>query len=77
MIKVGISIGDPNGIGPEITLKALRDNRLLARFIAVVYASTSVLKHYKKLIPEYNANYTKVSSVNSAKPKQIPQSHAR
>ena len=71
MIKVGISIGDPNGIGPEITLKALRDNRLLSSFIAVVYASTSVLKHYKKLIPEYNANYTKVSSVNSAKPKQI------
>ena len=28
-IRVGISIGDVNGIGPEIIIKALGDNRLL------------------------------------------------
>jgi len=41
-IKVGITIGDPSGIGPEITLKALRSLKGLARF--VVIADTWVLE---------------------------------
>ena len=28
-IKVGITIGDINGVGPEVIIKALRDNRIL------------------------------------------------
>ncbi len=63
MIKVGISIGDPNGIGPEIILKALQDSRLLSGFTAVVYGSNNVFNYYKKLIPDYITKYSKVSYV--------------
>lgn len=69
--KVGISIGDPNGIGPEIILKALADKRLLSDLIVVVYGTNQVLNFYKKDIPDYNVKYAKVASAESAKTKQL------
>ncbi len=47
-IKVGITIGDPNGIGGEIILKAFEDPRMLETFTPVVFASTKLLSYYLK-----------------------------
>lgn len=50
-IKVGISIGDLNGIGGEITLKVLADKRILDFCTPVIYASTKTISflanHFK------------------------------
>ena len=45
LIKVGITIGDLNGIGPEIIVKALQDNRILTDLVPVVYGSNKVISH--------------------------------
>ena len=50
LIKVGITIGDINGIGPEIILKALRDARILKDFTPIIYGSEKVLSHYQALL---------------------------
>ncbi|MFT4838918.1 MAG: 4-hydroxythreonine-4-phosphate dehydrogenase [Nonlabens sp.] len=47
-IKVGITIGDPNGIGGEIILKAFEDPRMLEMYTPVVFASTKLLSFYAK-----------------------------
>jgi len=47
-IKVGITMGDINGIGAEIIIKALADERILELFTPVVYGSTRVAAHYRK-----------------------------
>lgn len=47
-IKVGITIGDPNGIGGEIILRAFEDPRMLEMFTPVVFASTKLLSFYAK-----------------------------
>ncbi len=47
-IKVGITIGDPNGIGGEIILKAFEDPRMLELYTPVVFASTKLLSYYSK-----------------------------
>ena len=39
---IGISIGDPNGVGPEILLRAYNENKLKSEFVAV--GDYSVLK---------------------------------
>ena len=39
-ISVGISAGDPNGIGIEIILKAFQDKRLFTFFTPVVFANS-------------------------------------
>ena len=47
-IKLGISMGDPNGIGIEIILKIFEDKRLFDFFTPVVYAPYKLLHQQKK-----------------------------
>jgi 4-hydroxythreonine-4-phosphate dehydrogenase len=44
---IGISLGDYNGIGPEVILKALNQNALTKLCTPVIYGSTKVLNFYK------------------------------
>ena len=46
---LGISIGDPAGIGPEITVKALARSEVYDRAVPVVYADRLVLEHGLKV----------------------------
>ena len=46
-IKVGISIGDLNGIGGEIILKTLEDNRILELCTPIIFASSKVISFLK------------------------------
>ena len=48
--RVGITLGDLNGIGPEVIVKALSDNRILSLLTPVVYGSPRVLSYYKKAL---------------------------
>lgn len=47
---IGITLGDMNGIGPEIILKVLSDKRIMAHCMPVVYGSAKTLSYYKKLL---------------------------
>lgn len=49
-IKVGITIGDINGIGIEVILKSLDDERLLKKVTPVIYGSGKVLAYHKKIV---------------------------
>lgn len=46
-IKVGITHGDFNGIGYEVILKALDDERIPELFTPVIFGSARVMKYYK------------------------------
>jgi 4-hydroxythreonine-4-phosphate dehydrogenase len=45
---IGITLGDYNGIGPEVILKAINHNIFLKWCTPVVYGSLKVLNYYKK-----------------------------
>jgi 4-phospho-D-threonate 3-dehydrogenase / 4-phospho-D-erythronate 3-dehydrogenase len=47
-IKLGISIGDPNGIGIEIILKIFEDRRLFEFFTPLIFAPIKLLENQKK-----------------------------
>ncbi len=47
-IKVGISIGDLNGIGGEIIIKLFEDNRILDFFTPIIFASVKTIYFLKK-----------------------------
>lgn len=47
-IKVGISIGDLNGIGSEIVLKTFEDPRMLEFCTPVIFASVKIMSFFKK-----------------------------
>ena len=47
-IKIGISIGDLNGIGGEIVIKTFEDNRILDFFTPIIFASVKTIYFLKK-----------------------------
>lgn len=71
LIRVGISIGDINGIGPEVVIKALSDNRLLLDCTPVIYASNKVLAYHKKLIDNNEFAYQSCKSAIDAREKKV------
>lgn len=47
---IGVSIGDINGVGPEITIKTFADERILKLCTPVIYASGKAIAFYRKLL---------------------------
>ena len=54
--KIGISIGDTNGIGPEVIIKTLADARINEFCTPIIYGSTSTLAYHRKTIEGINFN---------------------
>jgi 4-hydroxythreonine-4-phosphate dehydrogenase len=47
---IGVTIGDYNGIGPEVILKALEGNQLAKLCTPIIYGSLRVLNQYRNLL---------------------------
>lgn len=47
-IKLGISVGDPNGIGIEVILKAFQDKRMFGFFTPIIFGHTKLLSQQRK-----------------------------
>ena len=45
-LKLGVSIGDPNGIGLEIIIKAFSHQKTLNDFIAIVYSNVEIIEFH-------------------------------
>jgi 4-hydroxythreonine-4-phosphate dehydrogenase len=56
-LKIGISLGDFNGIGPEVILKTLADNRLLNHCVPIIYASGKLIDEEIKSLGLENFTY--------------------
>lgn len=69
--RIGITLGDLNGIGPEIVIKALADHRLLNFITPVVYGSTRVLSYYRKLMGLEESHYSQVKTASQFFPKVV------
>ncbi len=57
--RIAISIGDPNGVGPEIILKTFQDRSIFEHCSAGVFAPGSILDHYLPLIGKVKLNIVK------------------
>lgn len=69
--RIGITLGDLNGVGPEVVLKALADNRLHNIITPVIYGSAKVISFYKKQLNIEEFNYTQVRNKGQFAPKSI------
>ena len=64
-LTVGITQGDGNGIGYEVIIKALADERMLDMCTPVIYGSSKIFGFYKKQI--HNIDQINTNVVTSAK----------
>lgn len=69
---VAITQGDSNGIGYEVIIKALADERILEQFTPIVYGSPKLLGFYLKTIPEVeNFEFVTITKASEAQPKKV------
>ena len=64
-LVVGITQGDGNGIGYEVIIKALADERMLELCTPVIYGSSKIFGFYKKQI--HNVEQINTNVITSAK----------
>ena len=68
---IGMSCGDINGIGIELIIKTIADNRLLDICTPVVFASNKAINFYRKTIPDANFSYQINKDLNRISPRQV------
>lgn len=71
MIKVGITIGDINGVGLEVIIKTLQDSKVYANSIPIIYGSSKSITFHKKESGVEEFNFLAVKDAGEAKPKKI------
>ena len=69
-IKIGISHGDINGIGYEIIIKTLMDNRIIEFCTPIVYGSPKVAAYHRKALNINNFSFNNVSGTDRINSKR-------
>lgn len=69
-IKIGISIGDINGIGLEVILKTLSHNSILDYCIPIVYGHTKVASYHRKALGLTDFAFNVINDPSAANPKK-------
>lgn len=62
-IILGISIGDMNGVGPEVILKTFEDQRMMELCTPVVFGNAKLLSFIKKIV-NYQTNIHGIDSLD-------------
>ena len=71
-LVVGITQGDSNGIGYEVIIKSLADERSLDSFTPVVYGSSKLMGFYRKTLHNIESmDINVISSAKDAKQRKI------
>ena len=68
---VGITIGDINGIGPEVILKTFQDQRILSYITPVVFACKSLMNYYTRLLDIRDFHYNITKNISQLNTKQL------
>lgn len=66
-LRVGITHGDINGIGYEVILKAIEDNRILELCTPVIYGSAKIAAYYRKGMELQTPVMHQITSANDIK----------
>lgn len=64
--KIGITIGDVNGIGPEVIIKAVLNEGVIKQFIPIIYGSSKVLAYHKNIVEDKRFSFTTIPSPDKA-----------
>lgn len=69
-LKIGISIGDINGIGPEVVIKTFSNEKLLKYCTPVIYSSSKVMAYHKNMVNP-NFQFYSTNSVDNIRADRV------
>jgi len=64
--RLGITIGDINGIGPEVIIKALSNNMLYNECIPIIYGSSKVMGYHKNIVKDPSFHFNNITRTDRA-----------
>lgn len=70
-LKIGITMGDINGISTEVIIKALSDERILEHFIPIIYGSAKVVAYYKNMVASENFQFSSINEASATSKDRI------
>ena len=70
-IRIGITHGDFNGVGYEIIIKALSDNRILDFFTPIIYGLAKVMSFNKNNLGLNDFNFNLIKAASNAKNNKV------
>jgi len=68
---VGITFGDVNGIGPEIIIRVMEDNRILKLCTPILYGNHKIINRYRKLMNVEDFQMIPCKAANQAAPRKV------
>lgn len=71
LLRIGITMGDIHGVGPELLITALQEKRLLEMFTPIIYGSPRVLNIFRKVLSVEKFSYNIIDAPNQAQPKKV------
>lgn len=71
-IKIGITLGDPSGVGAETVIKIFRDQRMFDMGTFVLYGASKAMSFYKSKVEDAaDVTYNIVRSAADAQPRKL------
>lgn len=68
---IGFTCGDINGIGIELLIKTLGDNRILDICTPIIFGNNKVINFYRKNLPDIHFNFTIIKDLGQINYKQL------
>ena len=70
-VKLGITLGDYNGIGPEVIIKTLTDARILNFCTPIIYGSGALINKTRKLLSIENFSFQQIRQLSEFDNKRV------
>ncbi len=71
IMKIGISVGDINGIGLEVILKTFSNPGMTELCTPIIYCGSKTLGFHKKVLNLNEFNYNGIKSADQAIPRKV------
>ena len=69
-IKVGISIGDLNGIGMEVIIKTFKDNRMMELCTPIIFGSEKTASYHRKSLNIKDFSFNVINKIDDVNQKR-------
>ena len=70
-MKIGITCGDPAGVGPELIVKMFADHRLLQETTIIAYCPLFLINKWKKQLGQEDLPVQTIQNISQAQPGKL------
>lgn len=71
MYKIGITVGDINGIGLETIIKALSNSKMTSQCTPIIYGSSKIVSYHKNIVKGVDFSFSTCTTPHKASPGRV------